>query len=233
MGKNLIQQRRGKGSIFKAPAHRAKGVVRHAPLKSEDTGIVKDIITTVYHSTPLLVVQTGTDKRLMLAPEGVCVGDSVSGSASDIKTGNTFKLKDLPEGTLIHNVESVFGDGGKFIRTSGTFGRIAQKTDKGISIVMPSGKNKLFKGECRATVGVLAAGGRPDKPFMKAGNKFKAMRAKGNKYPTVCGISMNSVAHPFGSKNSHTKGRPTQVSRHAPPGRKVGKIAPRRTGYKR
>lgn len=233
MGKNLIQQRRGKGSIFKAPKHRAKGIVRLAPVKSAETGVVRDIITTVYHSAPLLVVHFGTEKRLMLAPEGVCVGDTVSSSATEIRSGNTFKLKDLPEGTLVHNIEAVFGDGGKFIRSSGVFGRIAQKTAKGISVVMPSGGNKIFKEECRATVGVLAAGGRLDKPFMKAGNKFKAMKAKGHKYPKVCGISMNAVAHPFGSKCSHIKGRPTQSSRHAPPGRKVGKIAPSRTGYKR
>jgi large subunit ribosomal protein L2 len=59
------------------------------------------------------------------------------------------------------------------------------------------------------------------------------MRAKNKLYPKVCGISMNAVDHPFGGKCSHIKGRPTQSSRHAPPGRKVGKIAPRRTGKKR
>ena len=59
------------------------------------------------------------------------------------------------------------------------------------------------------------------------------MKAHHKNYPKVSGISMNAVAHPFGGKSSHIKGRPLQVSRHAPPGRKVGKIAPKRTGMKR
>ena len=56
------------------------------------------------------------------------------------------------------------------------------------------------------------------------------MRAKNKLYPKVCGVSMNAVDHPFGGSSSHHKGKPTQSSRNAPPGRKVGKIAPRRTG---
>ena len=68
---------------------------------------------------------------------------------------------------------------------------------------------------------------------MKAGNRFKLMKAKHKVYPKVCGISMNAVNHPFGGKSSKIKGRPLQCSRNAPPGRKVGKIAPKRTGMKR
>ena len=59
------------------------------------------------------------------------------------------------------------------------------------------------------------------------------MKARNKLYPRVSGVSMNSVDHPFGGSSSHTKGRPTQASRNAPPGRKVGKIAPKRTGRKK
>ena len=98
---------------------------------------------------------------------------------------------------------------------------------------MPSKKEKKFSPNCRASIGSIAGSGRLDKPFLKAGTRFKKMRARNRLYPKVCGISMNAVDHPFGGKCSHIKGRPTLSSRNAPPGRKVGKIAPRRTGRKK
>ena len=84
--------------------------------------------------------------------------------------------------------------------------------------------------EGEGIIGTIAGGGRTEKPFLKAGTRHFRMKAKNKFYPIVSGISMNAVAHPFGGKGSHTKGRPTQASRNAPPGRKVGSIAPRRTG---
>jgi len=230
MGKNLIQQRRGKGSIFAGLKHQQKGEAK-LPRSDAGSGVVKDIITNKLHSAPLLVVDYSGKKIFMIAPEGMTVGDVILNET--VTTGSTVELKQVPEGTLIHNIESVQGDGGKFCRGSGTSARVGQRTAKGVQVIMPSKKIKIFNEKNRATIGIVAGGGRPEKPFVKAGNKFHLMKAKHKQYPTVCGISMNAVAHPFGSKSSHIKGRPTQVSRHAPPGRKVGKIAPRRTGYKR
>ena len=83
---------------------------------------------------------------------------------------------------------------------------------------------------CRAAIGTVAGSGRVDKPFIKAGTKFHKMHARNKLYPKVCGVSMNAVDHPFGGSSSHVKGRPTQSPRSAPPGRKVGKVAPKRTG---
>ena len=91
----------------------------------------------------------------------------------------------------------------------------------------------MFLPDCRATIGVIAGSGRKEKPFLKAGTRHYAMKAKNKLYPQVSGTSMNSVDHPFGGSSSATKGRPTQSSRNAPPGRKVGKIAPKRTGRKK
>lgn len=233
MGKRLIQQRRGKGSIYKSLKHQHKGSAKHAKVNSTENGVVKDIITSKIHSAPLLKVKYQDGEKLMISPEGIRVGDVVENNTTNVKTGNTLSLKDIPEGTLIYNIERVFGDGGKFVRASGNFARVAQKTAKGVSIIMPSKVTKVFNEECRATVGVVAGGGRKEKPLMKAGNKFKLMKAKHKLYPKVCGISMNAVDHPFGGKCSHIKGRPTQTSRHAPRGRKVGKLAPKRTGMKR
>lgn len=234
MGKRLIQQRRGKGSmVYKALKHNSKGIAKHTKVNVTEDGIVKDIITSRYHSAPLLKVQYSEGEKLMISPEGVRIGDTIENNTTHLKIGNTLALKDIPEGTLIYNIEKVFGDGGKFARSSGNFARITQKTSKGVSIVMPSKAIKIFKDTCRATIGVVAGGGRKEKPLMKAGNKFHLMKAKHKLYPKVCGISMNAVDHPYGGKCSHIKGRPTQSSRHAPRGRKVGKIAPKRTGMKR
>lgn len=237
MGKNLIQQRRGKGSsTYRAPSFRYKGKVSHNKLRDGSVkGKVADIIKCRGHSAPLIeVLFENKEKTLMIAPESIKVGDPiVSGPEAKAKTGFILPLKNIPEGTSIFNIESTPGDGGKFVKSSGTFAKVVGKTKAGVSIKLPSNKKKIFNQECRACVGVIAGSGRLEKPFLKAGNKYYAMRAKNKLYPHVCGISMNAVAHPFGGKGSHTKGRPLQASRNAPPGRKVGSISPRRTGHKR
>jgi len=213
--------------------HQFIGSAKHVKVNNDQVGIVKDIVTSKIHSAPLLKVMYGQEEVLMISPEGIKIGDTIENNTKNLKIGNTLSLGDIPEGTLVHNIEKIFGDGGKFVRASGNFARVSQKTPKGILVVMPSKRNKLFSPACRATVGVVAGGGRVEKPFMKAGNKYKLFKAKHKQYPVVCGISMNSVNHPHGSKCSHVKGRPTQVSRNTSPGRKVGKIAPKRTGMKR
>jgi len=237
MGKNLIQQKRGKGSsTYRAPSFRYKGKTSHAKLTDKTIkGTILDIITCQGHTAPLVKIEfENGEKTLMIAPEGIKVGDTImSGPESKLKTGSSLPLRSIPEGTSIFNIESNPGDGGKFVRTSGTFARIVGKTGAGVTIKLPSNKQKLFNPECRACIGVIAGSGRTEKPFLKAGNRYYAKRAKNKLYPKVSGISMNAVAHPFGSGSSHTKGRPTQASRHSPPGRKVGSIAPRRTGHKR
>jgi large subunit ribosomal protein L2 len=100
------------------------------------------------------------------------------------------------------------------------------------TIEMPSGQMKRMSPHCRATIGVVAGGGRPDKPYMKAGKKFHKMKTKAGKYPSVRGVAMNSVDHPFGGGNKQHPGKPKGAARGAPPGRKVGSIAARRTGIK-
>ena len=147
-----------------------------------------------------------------------------------IERGNVLQLKNIPEGTLIYNIESNPGDGGKFVRSSGTFARIVGKMKNKIIILLPSKKKKDFNPECRATIGIIAGGGRKEKPFLKAGKMYHKMRQKNKLYPKVCGVSMNAVDHPFGGSKSSHKGRPTQSGRFDPPGRKVGKISPKRTG---
>ncbi len=236
MGKRILQQRRGRGFRYRSPSHRYKGAAKHYAESAE--GVVLDLVNCPGHSAPLMVVEFDTgDMNLTLAPKGIKVGSAVRvGSVPEggvVSDGTVLALKDLPEGTLVYNIEARPGDGGKFVRSSGAFAKILAKTDAGVRLKLPSKREKIFLPDCRAAVGSVAGSGRTEKPFLKAGNKFHKMRARNKLYPKVCGVSMNSVDHPFGGSSSHSKGRPTQSPRSAPPGRKVGKIAPRRTGRKR
>ena len=177
----------------------------------------------ISHESPL-------GKALM----GKKVGDKVeSGLTAPVGTGNTVSLKNIPEGTQVYNIEKAPGDGGKFIRSSGTTGKILAKTEKTVKIMMPSRKEKDFNPDCRANIGIVAGAGRTEKPFAKAGKVFFAKRARNKLYPITSGVSQNSVDHPFGGKSSHHKGRPTVAPKYAPAGRKVGKVRPRRTGMRR
>ncbi len=237
MGKNLIQQKRGKGSsVYRAPSFRYEGKVKHIKHRTKIVnGKINDILHCQGHSAPLAYVSyENKEVVLMQAPEGIKVGDNVAaGDNAEVKEGNTLPLKNIPEGTSIYNIESNPGDGGKFVRASGNFAKIAAKMKDIVVVLLPSNKKREFKPECRASIGVIAGGGRLEKPFLKAGTKYYAMKARNKYWPITSGTSMNAVAHPFGGSSSHTKGRPTQASRTTPPGRKVGKIAPRRTGRKK
>ena len=234
MGKKLIQQRRGKGSpTYRAPSHNYKAEVKHYSLDTK--GIVVDLIHCPAHSAPLIEVKYLTgEKNFSLAPRGIKVGDEIAiGPENELNVGNVMSLSNIPEGTLVHNIELRPGDGGKLVRSSGTFARIVAKDENNVRVVLPSKKEKKFHPQCRAVIGIVAGGGRLEKPFVKAGNKYKKMRARNKLYPIVCGISMNAIDHPHGGGDSSTLGRPSVSPRSAPPGRKVGKIAPRRTGRKK
>jgi len=237
MGKNIISQRRGKGSMrYRAPSFNYVGEAKHRNFDNEVvSGTIIDIVNCPGHYAPLSRVRFQNGENiLMITPEGIRVGEQIiSGSNAPVRNGNAVSLKNIPEGTSVFNIENAPGDGGKFIRSSGTFGKILAKTESTVRILMPSRKEKDFHPNCRAQIGVVAGSGRTEKPFAKAGKRYHAKRARGKLYPNVSGVSMNSVDHPFGGKSSHHKGRPTVAPKYAPAGRKVGKIRPRRTGMKR
>jgi ribosomal protein L2 len=89
---------------------------------------------------------------------------------------------------------------------------------------------RTISSSCRATIGIVAGGGRIDKPILKAGRSFFKFSAKTNRWPVVRGVAMNPVDHPHGGGNHQHIGHSSCVSRNAPPGKKVGLIAARRTG---
>jgi len=230
MGSPLKQQRRGKGSPNYQAQSDGKGEVEHK--NAEVTGTVKDIQHDPSRSAPVALVEYDDgEERFILAPENLGVGDEIQlGVEAEIKEGNTLPLGEIPEGVPIHNIETQPGDGGKLVRASGTYAFVVTQEADGTRIRLPSKSFKKISTKCRATVGKVAAGGRKDKPFVKAGNKSKAMKALGKKYPKVSAVAMNAVDHPFGG--SAKPGMPKTTSKHASPGSKVGNVGAKRSGQK-
>ena len=235
MGRRIQGQRRGRGTpTFRAPSHRYKSDLKHRNVEDGDvvSGTVVDIEHDPARSAPVAAVEfEDGDQRLVLAPEGVGVGDQIQvGVSSAIEPGNTLPLAEIPEGVPVCNVESNQGDGGKFARASGVNATLMAH-DRNVAVVqLPSDEVIQLDPQCRATIGVVAGGGRTEKPMVKAGNKYHKMKSRGSKYPTVRGVAMNAVDHPFGGGGRQHPGKPKSISRNAPPGRKVGDISSRRTG---
>ena len=210
MGKNLIQQRRGKGNTrYRSPSHRFRGKVTYDSIpKGATHGIVRAIIDAPGRTTPLAEVTYGNKTVLHLPNAGMSVGQ-------------TLNVAELAEGNM---------DGGRLCRSSGTAATVIARKGNSVTVLMPSRQQKIIPGVCRATIGVTAGFGRKDKPFMKAGNKHHAMKALGKLTAITSPTHMNVVQHPFGGKNL---GKQKNVSRDTPPGRKVGNLWPRRTGKKK
>ena len=233
MGKNLIQQKRGKGGpTWRAHGFNSAGDVKLPEHKNSATVI--DIITSRFHSAPLAKVKYNDgEEGLLIAPEGLIAGQTVQIGSGDISIGNSLARKDIPEGAIIFNIESMPGDGGKFVRGSGTAARITAKSEDKITVLLPSKKFRTFNPNCRASLGTVAGGGRLEKPLMRAGTTFYQMKSKNRRWPRVTGAAMNALSHPFGGKRTSRKGRPTIAPKNAPPGRMVGMIRPRKTGRAR
>jgi large subunit ribosomal protein L2 len=169
----------------------------------------------------------------MVAPEGAQIGQEVEcGEDAALATGNTLLLEYIPEGTPIFNIEGKPGDGGRYVKASGLTATIISIDKQKAMVRLPSGTQKAFSPRCRATVGIVAGGGRSEKPLLKAGTVWHLTRGKARKWPVVRGAAMNAASHPHGGGSHQSPGRPTTVSRHAPPGRKVGNIAARQTSRK-
>jgi large subunit ribosomal protein L2 len=235
MGRRIQGQRRGRGGpTFRAPSHRYKAELSHRKVEDGDviSGQVVDIEHDPARSAPIAAVEfEDGDQRLVLAPEGIGIGDELQvGVSAEIAPGNTLPLAEIPEGVPVCNVERQPGDGGKFARASGVNAQLISHDRKVAVVKLPSGEMKRLDPQCRATIGVVAGGGRTEKPMVKAGNKYHKMKARGTKWPNVRGVAMNAVDHPFGGGGRQHPGKPKSISRNAPPGRKVGDISSRKTG---
>lgn len=235
MGKRIIQQRRGKGSQrFRAPDFKYKGASR---ILDKESYTIKKLTQSPAHSAPIMHIEYNDGTTgICVAPEGAVEGKTYkinSDETEDLKRGNVAKLADLPEGTSVSNVEAVPGDGGKYMRSTGASGRVVAKSDDAVTVQLPSKATKDFNPNCKAMIGQIAGSGRTEKPFLKAGNKHYAMKARNKFYPIVSGSAMNAVSHPFGNSRSLRKSKAKPAPKNAPPGRKVGSIRPKQQGRKR
>ena len=134
------------------------------------------------------------EKRYILAPQNLNDGDKVvSGEVTDVQVGNAMCLKNIPEGTFIHNIELTPGKGGQLVRAAGTSAQILGKEGKYVIVRLTSKEVRKFLGECRATVGVVGNEDYELVNYGKAGrNRWKGIR------PTVRGAVMNPNDHPHG-----------------------------------
>ena len=138
----------------------------------------------------------------IIAPQRIKVGDKVvSGEKVDIKPGNAMLLKNMPMGTIIHNIELKIGKGGQVARAAGNYAQLVGK-DRGYAIIkLQSGEQRLVRGECRATVGSVS---NPDHQNINLG---KAGRSRWiGRRPNVRGVVMNPVDHPHGGGEGRTSG---------------------------
>ena len=141
-----------------------------------------------------LLVYADGEKRYILAPVGLTVGDTVmSGPDSDIKVGNCLPLANIPVGTTIHNIELNAGRGGKIARSAGIFAQLMAKEAKGAIVRMPSGEMRYIPLTCRATIGTV---GNVENEIISIGTAGRK-RHMGVR-PTVRGVVMNPCDHPHG-----------------------------------
>ena len=140
------------------------------------------------------------EKRYILAPKGLIVGMMVSsGKGSDIKVGNAMELKDIPEGTFVHNVELKPGKGGQMARSAGTSAQILGIEDKYVTLRLASGEVRKVLANCRATIGIVGNEDHSLVNYGKAGrNRWRGIR------PTVRGSVMNPNDHPHGGGEGRT-----------------------------
>ena len=226
MGKRLIPQRRARGgSHYRSPSHRHVDDIRIPHYEAE--GTIKDLIQAPGRTSPLAVIDFEGKKSYQLAVEGTRVGQKISLGGEVVKAGNILTLANIPEGTLVHNVEGQPGDGGKFVKTAGTSALVVSR-GKVVVLTMPSGELKEFNPNCRAVIGVVAGGGRIDKPLGKAGKNFHTLRSRSVANKKTKGVAMNAVDHPNGGGSHPHVGGPNCHGRNAPPGQKAGFIAPKK-----
>merc|ERR1711912_184296 len=244
MGRVIRGQRKGRGSIFKSHNRCRQGAAKLRVLDYGERygfvkGVVKDIVHDPGRGAPLIKANFHNartyklEKQLFPAVEGRYTGQFIyCGKKAQLIVGNTLPVMSMPEGAVICNVETRPGDRGVIARCSGDYCTIiAHDVEKArTKIRLPSGSKKWVQQTCRATIGIVAGGGRLDKPMLKAGRAYHKYRVKRNCWPKVRGCAMNPVEHPHGGGNHQHIGHASTCRRDAPPGQKCGLIAARRTG---
>ena len=184
----------------------ARKIYRVIDFKRDKDGVAATVATVEYDPNRtcficLLQYQDG-EKRYILAPFGVTVGDVLeSGPSVEPKAGNCMPLGSIPAGLEVHNVEMSAGQGGKMVRGAGGAARIVAKEGDWVTIILPSGEMRMVRKECRATIGRL---GNPEWQNVSIG-KAGRMRHMGIR-PHVRGKAQNPVDHPLGGGEGRSNG---------------------------
>jgi large subunit ribosomal protein L2 len=174
--------------------------------KRDKTGIPARVATIEYDPNRsafiALLSYADGEKRYILYPQGLKVGDHVvSGPEADIVTGNSLPLKNIPVGTVIHNIELRPGKGGQMVRSAGGSAQLLAKEGDYAQVRLPSGEVRKVFIECVATIGQLGNLDHENVTIGKAGRKrWMGVR------PTVRGVAMNPVDHPLGGGEGKTSG---------------------------
>jgi large subunit ribosomal protein L2 len=201
----------------------AKKLYRIIDFKRNKFGIPGTVTTVEYdpyrNCRIALVTYADGDKRYILLPKGLNVGDSVMSAESglDVKPGNAMKLMNIPVGTVVHNIELKVGKGGQMVRSAGTSAQIMGRDGKYVSLRMPSSEMRLVLGECMATVGTVGNEEYINIVIAKAGrSRHMGIR------PQTRGSAMNPIDHPHGGGEGKTNsgrhpvtpwGKPTKGSK--------------------
>jgi large subunit ribosomal protein L2 len=167
-------------------------------------GVVSTIEYDPYRNCRIcLITYKDGDKRYIIQPEGLKVGDIIASAEAglDVKPGNAMKIKNIPVGTIIHNIELKPGKGGQIARSAGTSAQIMGREGKYVIVRLQSGEMRYILGECMATVGTVGNSDVQNVTIGKAGrNRHRGIR------PQTRGIAMNPVDHPHGGGEGRSKG---------------------------
>jgi large subunit ribosomal protein L2 len=238
LGKRPLVRRRGRGGMQFRAASTGKLAPAKYPrfaLSEQHEAQVIDIIHESGRDAPLAKVRFENGKwSYFPSVLGTRIGSKMQfGLKSGILPGNVISIQNIPDGTIVCNLERHFGDGGSLVKSAGAYATVFSHSSEGVTVKLPSGKFTTLHPQNRAMIGVLAGGGANERPFLRAGVAWRKMRARGRKYPIVRGVAQAVYVHPHGGGRHQHVGRSSTVSRNAPPGRKVGSIAARKTGRAR
>jgi large subunit ribosomal protein L2 len=184
----------------------ARKIYRFIDFKRDKDGVQAKVASIEYDPNRncfiSLLEYTDGEKRYILAPEGLNVGQVVeSGPQVEPKVGNTLPLYAIPVGVEVHNIEMNAGQGGKLVRTAGGTARLMAKKGDWATLILPSGETRIIRRECRATVGQLSNSDYQNVSIGKAGRN----RHMGHR-PHVRGKAQNPVAHPMGGGEGRSNG---------------------------
>ena len=185
----------------------AKKLYRIIDFKRNKFGVPGKVVTIEYdpyrNCRICLISYSDGDKRYIIQPEGLKIGDTVIAAESglDILPGNAMKLKNIPVGTVVHNIEMKPGKGGQIARAAGNSAQIMGREDKYVILRLPSGEMRKILGECMATIGTVGNADYQNITIGKAGrSRHMGIR------PQTRGIAMNPIDHPHGGGEGRSKG---------------------------